>query len=283
MKKIITLVSFCFFMTSAYAYNANGHKIVAQIAYDNLTPTAQHKVTTLVRVVGRYYSFTQFVDGAPWPDVLIKNNVTAFNTWHYINQPFVPGPCVDCHIPQAQTENVIWAISQSEQVLTTPNSSYRRESSFEKSQFLLFFEHFVGDIHQPLHTVALFSTQFPTGDRGGLLYSIHSPIADNLHIFWDEGGGIFPSNNLNGEQIKVLAASIEKAYPKTSLAEQVNDLNPVDWTEEGKNIAENIVYTVPVNGTPSQVYIDAAKTISKKRVALAGYRMASLLNQFFDN
>ncbi len=281
MKKVFALFLSFFLATSAYAYNENGHKVVAQIAYDNLNPNVQKKVTKLIRIVGQYYSFKEFTDGAPWPDWLIQNNVHAYDAWHYINQPFVLKPCLNCHISEAQAENVIWAISQSEQVLTSTRSSYRRQSNFEKSQFLFFLTHFVGDIHQPLHTITLFSSEFPNGDRGATLYPIHSPIADNLHKFWDEGGGIFPAVNLSNKEIEDLAASIENKYPKDSLLVQINDLNPVNWTNEGKKIGENFVYTLPVNATPSETYIETTKQISQKRVALAGYRLANLLNQIF--
>ncbi len=51
--------------------------------------------------------------------------------------------------------------------------------------------HLVGDVHQPLHTVALFTTQFPPpeGDRGGTRFYIRAregASTISLHTFWDD-------------------------------------------------------------------------------------------------
>ena len=45
--------------------------------------------------------------------------------------------------------------------------------------------HLVGDIHQPLHAVARFTTQHPAGDRGGNDFKIQG-TPDNLHSLWDD-------------------------------------------------------------------------------------------------
>lgn len=50
--------------------------------------------------------------------------------------------------------------------------------------------HVVGDMHQPLHSVALFNGTYPSGDRGGNSIKIIMPNrnSQNLHSFWDAGG-----------------------------------------------------------------------------------------------
>jgi len=48
--------------------------------------------------------------------------------------------------------------------------------------------HIIGDIHQPLHTSALFSKEFPKGDLGGNLFEIiylKKKSYKELHEFWD--------------------------------------------------------------------------------------------------
>jgi len=37
----------------------------------------------------------------------------------------------------------------------------------EKEIYLTWLLHLIGDIHQPLHCTAVFSEQFPNGDKGG--------------------------------------------------------------------------------------------------------------------
>ena len=46
--------------------------------------------------------------------------------------------------------------------------------------------HYVGDIHQPLHTVAAVNYTYPSGDRGGNSeYLPNICGASNLHAVWD--------------------------------------------------------------------------------------------------
>lgn len=46
--------------------------------------------------------------------------------------------------------------------------------------------HYVGDIHQPLHTVSRFTKDFPNGDMGGNLFMLkESENVTELHALWD--------------------------------------------------------------------------------------------------
>lgn len=283
MKKLIgILVLCCSLLPSAYAWNSNGHKVIAQIAYDNLIPQAQQSVNNLTQIVGHYYGVKKFTSAAPWPDWLKQNNITAYNSWHYINQPLVIGDCSHCAIQPPATPNVVWAIQQAQQVLMTPTSArYPQETDFGKSMFLLFLEHFVGDIHQPMHTVSLFSDAYPAGDKGGTLYPIKSDTADNLHEYWDEGAGLFPAARLSDKKIQALAKAIEASYPQSTLTPAVTDLNPQDWATEGKGIATT-AYTLATNAVPSSSYAQAVHAIAERQAALAGYRLANILNGIFN-
>jgi hypothetical protein len=68
----------------------------------------------------------------------------------------------------------------------------------ERATALTWLFHLAGDIHQPLHTIQLFSAEYPDGDRGGNEICIRPgqnrrPIT--LHAFWD--GVITSSSNIN--------------------------------------------------------------------------------------
>jgi hypothetical protein len=46
--------------------------------------------------------------------------------------------------------------------------------------------HFIGDIHQPLHTVSRYAEEFPEGDMGGNLFMLTQKGEINeLHALWD--------------------------------------------------------------------------------------------------
>ena len=48
--------------------------------------------------------------------------------------------------------------------------------------------HYIGDIHQPLHSSNRFTSEYPTGDEGGNDFEIKVrgyPEVTNLHELWD--------------------------------------------------------------------------------------------------
>ena len=55
-----------------------------------------------------------------------------------------------------------------------------------KSFALRMLIHYVGDVHQPLHTVAEVDSKYPSGDKGGNAETLPSICgASNLHAMWD--------------------------------------------------------------------------------------------------
>ena len=55
-----------------------------------------------------------------------------------------------------------------------------------KSFALRLLIHYVGDIHQPLHSTSRVDSKYPRGDAGGNLFHVPSKEgAKNLHAVWD--------------------------------------------------------------------------------------------------
>ncbi len=146
--------------------------------------------------------------------------------------------------------------------------------------FLSFLTHIVGDLHQPLHTVTLFSAAHPDGDRGGNLYNImYNNKRTNTHSLWDSGVGTFESKSVSAtDHAKALALTIMQLYPASSFGDKATDLNPDNWAQEGYENAKKYVYNTPENEAPSAAYITIGKQVAEKQAALAGYRLANLLN-----
>ena len=71
------------------------------------------------------------------------------------------------------------------------------KTTAERALFARYLVHVAGDIHQPLHSVALFNETYPEGDRGGNSLSIHllDDSKSNLHSFWDAGGMRIQNNS----------------------------------------------------------------------------------------
>jgi hypothetical protein len=146
-------------------------------------------------------------------------------------------------------------------------------------------------VHQPLHTVARVTAANPNGDQGGNLFKIKMPAdthISNLHSFWDAAGGAFgfqgpkrPLDDAGKARILSLAEAAMKDFPAESMPESAN-LDPHDWVMESNKLAREVVYRNITEGSePSKAYTDEAQRLSRKRLALAGYRLAAVLNSLY--
>ena len=59
------------------------------------------------------------------------------------------------------------------------------------------------------------------------------------------------------------------------------ELNPDTWARESHLLAANVVYTLPENSAPTDEYNAKARRTARQRIALAGYRLAGVLNDLF--
>src|SRR4051812_20458499 len=176
------VVSFCF-APCARAWNALGHMVVSQTAYNHLAPAAKAKCDALIAVPLAYggLSNNTFVTAAVWAD----DHRTALGnaTSHYIDLPFsLDGTTTNGFVPPAF--DVVQAINQSIAVLQNPASSLTNQATH-----LRYLLHFVGDLQQPLHCVTAMSSSSPNGDAGGNGFTFAGGSWGNMHALWDDGGG----------------------------------------------------------------------------------------------
>jgi len=223
-----------------------------------------------------YPGVESFQQVAVLPDDMKRQGVTAFNAWHYINIPYVLNGVKP---PVVAKQNVVWAIGQAEQVLSSSKTNRA-----EKALFLSFLVHLTGDVHQPLHAITRCNKKLPRCDQGGNLFPVKTKYADNLHKYWDQGlnfyNNYYTNYPLSQRQIDQLAQILEKKYPKHSF-KQANNLNPQEWAQESYQIARKFVYNIKPNTKPSQSYVTTGQAIVEQRLVLAGYRLAAVLNQTF--
>lgn len=281
MQKIILICIALILPSLAYAWNSNGHRVIAQIAYENLKPAVKKRIDGITKGFDRSYNArSRFLYAAIWPDKIKYDGVLAFDDWHFINYGYSPDGTQAAPI---QTENVVWAIGQSEHTLLSPTAN-----TSEKALALSFLIHFAGDAHQPLHCAVRYTRQFPSGDKNGLLFPIDAADANNLHNYWDAGLGLFDNtaNNtaMSDQAVGRLAEQIQQNYPKKNFAQRTYQLKANQWATQSFQIAVNFAYNgITENKTPSAQYTEKGRTIVEQQVALAGYRLANLLNALFSN
>lgn len=276
MRQIKKMILFAVLMPmQAFAWYSNGHRLVAEIAYQNLTPYTRDAIAQVLNTAEKD-KHEAILSASTWPDRIKQHGVTMFNHWHYIDLPYPQSPQ-----PHHPKENIIWAINKSVAVLQNPEAT-----AAEMDLFLRFLIHLVGDSHQPLHCVSHFSKTHPQGDKGGLLFKINHPITDSLHIFWDLGLGLFGQDSNDGlmkhAQLQQLASDLQKEYPKQEFLGAIENQNPYYWCDEAYRYIEQDVYKIKERSKPSKAYINRGQDIVKQRISLAGYRLAYLLNNIFN-
>lgn len=285
MKKCIWFFCGILITINSYAWDNTGHMLIAQIAYEQLTPTSKKHIRHLLDFLNDEYPYCRGIArAATWADFIKSHNISAFNNWHFINIPWQPDTTATQQhtaMQQLPAPHIVWAITQCLQVLTKSNAN-----KLEKAIFLRFLLHFVGDIHQPLHCITRFSAEQPQGDAGGNHFPIHSNLAKNLHELWDRGVGFFGKGSehypLKFPQIKILAKKIIADYPENYFGKRIDDLDPYNWAFASFIIAKNVAYPIQPNTKPNVQYIDVAQKQVAEQVALAGYRLARLLNGIFN-
>jgi len=184
--------------------------------------------------------------------------------WHFIDTPFSTDGTA---LPPIPTPNAQERIALFRTVLASSAPDPL------KSYDLVWLLHLVGDIHQPLHAATRVSQADPDGDAGGNLVRLDCAKCE-LHFFWDD---------LLGEQndLKtVLKGARKLPEPKGPLVAKTDEK---EWVAEGLAEAQRVVYAPPVGPgdgpyTLTLEYKKTAGKLAKQRVALAGARLAKLLN-----
>lgn len=274
LNPYIVFISILLLSSNVYAWNAVGHRVIAEIAYEQLTPKVKTKVDALTAVMFHSpYPDARFMRAAIWPDKHRFKNKSVFY-WHFIDMPIIRD---GVSAKQPKPENVTWSIPQAERMLQN-NSAI----DYERAKNLSFLIHFFGDIHQPLHCAELFSHTFVNGDEGGNLYRIQSPVGDNLHQFWDRGAGLFlssPGNyQFHYQQIQQIAQNWMRQYPRQFFAAQLKEESSMQWAQDSHRMAQ-LAYTTPMDAAPSNAYVQQSQTVVRERVVLAGDRLADVLNR----
>lgn len=264
------------------AWNATGHMVIAAVADRFLTPEVRAEVARLAKIGATDQNGDPY-GAAVWADD-VRSGRPESAPWHYISLYFrKDGKPV---LGKPVEENVVVAIKRFTAIL-----SDHSKPDAERAEALRYVMHFVGDIHQPLHAVSFESDTLPQGDKGGNSYAIlpakrfagMERAPNQLHSLWDLGVGLFPqvrrplnpeTNSLVERQADTLIASL----PRDTFRER-SETDPTKWARESHALAESFCYSVPEGTEPSEDYITKGQTICAKRAALAGYRLADLLNR----
>ena len=257
-----------------FAWNATGHRVIAQVAYHHLTPHAKQRFNAYNRLLNHKRHSRQhnlnFIEASVWLDKM-RYSSDLSGEMHYIDIPFSKEKNVV--LPKIAHTNALTALTQAESTLKSEwSNAHKRAVAF---RILL---HVVGDLHQPLHAVTYVSSSYPKGDQGGNLIKLPvNPVADVLHAYWDKGAGVLQS--MNAKDIKQYAALLEARWPCQNEI-KIDDFD--GWAQASHQLAEKEAYACLKDDEHIELdaaYQRRAMMISESQLALAGCRLAALLNQ----
>jgi hypothetical protein len=293
----------------AAGWGPGGHRVVANIAYDQLDPGTR---SGIVKVLRKHEDFDKrfdakmpqdirngnaedrdrwiFLQAAIWPDLIRMVPKYHKETWHFMNVPYylsaldkaalqdVIKPNVSFTLPNPLTPaahdhlNGAQAFKLCVRTLTDADTTDE-----EKAVSYCWLLHIAGDLHQPLHSTALVTRgRFHTseGDRGG--NGIKIKQGRNLHSFWDGLlGGEQTLNDIRGRAADILgSAELKKAAEKAAgtLAVEV-------WVQESNRLAKDFVYDKLILDEVAAREADATMPLHKVDLPLEYRQKAGRLAQ----
>ena len=268
------------FITQALAWGQEGHSIIAEIAQRRL---ASHAAAAVEKLLGKGHSFAS---ASTWADDVRPVRPTT-SQWHFADIPIASGnysPERDCKADPAKGDCIV---AELERLRT----ELRCGSDQQKTEALMFAVHFVGDIHQPLHTVL--------EDFGGNTINVQltvkgltcigdcPPILTNFHRAWD-------SDLIHKTVFSwgTYVDRLETGWLKSGEARQigVNGGKPADWVVETHQSARKVwqllpAGTVSIDGKDYRVmdegYFNQVLPVMDRQLGVGGLRLARFLNETF--
>ncbi|MEO7431038.1 MAG: S1/P1 nuclease [Dokdonella sp.] len=240
----------------ARAWGPAAHRMVAQLAQDQLAPATRVDVKRLLAVTHDH----QLADVATWADDLrhLREERALWRSTapsHFVN--FASASCrYDAATECAGGRCIVAAIERNAHTL----GDHSRTDA-ERAQALRFLVHYIGDVHQPLHAGY-------RKDKGGNAFQIRRKgRGTNLHAVWDSP--VLASRHIGWQrQARLLAA---RPLPRASGG-------PRQWAEESCRVSRDAgIY--PHSHRLDDAYLVRMRPLAEERVRNAASRLAMVLNR----
>jgi hypothetical protein len=296
MKKtfhiVASIILSCLFSVEAYAWGAVGHRTIGVIAERNLSPSAKREVE---KILGE----ESLADVANWADALRSTSAYRQTSWYHFekipDQQTYLGNLKAMPVAQRKRGGVVSAVLRAVTILSDTKSTRA-----EQAVALKFLVHFLGDLHQPLHSGR-------PEDKGGVTISVNwFGLKTSLHGIWDSGmirtghtdlfspplaAGLSvdqdedsPETHVDDDGIPLVKVDRIPAYvdylegrfkqTKTSTA-----LDVEEWLNESIRLRQQAYDTSYLNDQPS--YQNKNLDSVDLRIYQAGVRLSALLNDIF--
>jgi len=254
--------------SALFGWGYEGHEIAASLAQTRLTENAKNGIRSLI-------GDASLASVANWADEVRPDRDETYN-WHFVDIPKDASGFSDerdCFLPHSRHKGavtdhqncVVDRIEIFKKVLSDSNASWD-----DRIEALKFLVHFVADVHQPMHAIGeaaggngIAVTEFGSNQCGR--------HACNLHGAWDSG--LIEHAGMGRD---AYVAHLEKLISDEHLTATGN---PQNWANESHGDAQSA--WVADGAQIDEVYYQKEVKVVDRRLALAGLRLAAILNESF--
>ncbi len=281
LSALVAALALVFVSSPAAAWWEYGHQTTAEVAMQLVKPRTKQSILWLLKQQKVLETPTcparTIEQAAVWPDCIkeLGDRFSYQYSWHFqdvdICKPF------DLKAPCAGGNCVSTQIARAQRMVAD-----RQLPTRDRLMALAFLVHFVGDLHQPLHSAE------HDGDQGGnkVKASYGFIPHTNLHSVWD---GYLPDRAISSPPAG--AAGILSEIAPEQRAE-IAQGSIADWSKESWEIARTQVYgsVIPdpcATPAPAKVNFDSATMeklmpVVRLQIAKGGIRLARLLDEALD-
>jgi len=252
-------------------WGPQGHRVVAIVATNHLTPAARQNVQQLL-------GDESLADVAVWADEYLQgNNQTSY--WHYVNIPADAArydrdrDCPRQPGVSAGGRGDAWRDCVVDRIrYNQERVANRMLDRADRAVALKFLVHLIGDLHQPFHALGV-----ERGGNGIPVSVFGSPKCGypdgtrfdcNLHSLWD-------SELIAHRKLRDGAYAAELERQISSRGWNASG-SAADWAMESHALARAAL--LPPRGDADEAYYRAHFAQIDERLALGGLRLARALN-----
>jgi len=263
----------------ALAWNAAGHRLVALIAWQQLSAPSRRFVGAALALHPDYGRWREraggqgeaaiFAEAATWADG-IRGDPRYYDEGRDAPTPLLAGRFDsrrhrDWHYADFDAAGRPAGGQIDRQIMRLSRQLAAAARPADAAYALPWLLHLVADIHQPLHVGR-------AGDYGGARYPVLAPdrrgsSLTTLHAYWDDlpGPSSLRGQRLQREAARLLTASRPPAQGDADL-----------WREESRSLHASI-YPRQSGAVIDAAFDRQARAIADRRLSEAGYRLGRLL------
>jgi S1/P1 Nuclease len=258
-----------------WAWGQEGHSIIAEIAQRRLSPKATAEIA---RLLGLNHSLASISN---WADDERDVRPETYR-WHFVDIPIVEthyDPAKHCATESGGDCIVAELERLRNELRCAPTDNQKRDA-------LKFTVHFVGDLHQPLHTVddARGGNDIPVEVKlRGALKCREGPCPmltqrSNFHRVWDTNLIQRTTWNWGG-----YVDGLEDGWLRSAEAQGADGGTIIEWAEATHSAAQTVWNRLPASRVLDDAYYEAVLPVLDRQLGLAGLRLAKFLNTAYGD